>query len=142
MGEVVVGDQSVQDAESRASRDQEPSAEQGHQGMGLALKALGQRHPTDLHVVGLLRQHRFDAGVDVLQVGLLAAGEVLSCHELGNELQPCGSRQGAAAGLQQNQMVVGRVAAVEVARVAGAGELLAVGGFPQGADRISDILKS
>ena len=78
----------------------------------------------------------------MLQVGLLAAGELLSCHELGNELQPCGSRKGTAAGFKENQMVVSRVAAIEVAGVARAGELLAVGGFPQGADGVSDGLKS
>ena len=80
-------------------------------------------------MVGLLSQHGFDAGVDVLQVGLLAVGELLSGHELRNELQPSGSRQNSAAGFKKNQMVISRVAAVEVAGVAGAGKLLAVGGF-------------
>ena len=89
----------MQDAESRARRDQEASAEQGHQGGWLTLKAWGQGDPTNFHVVALLRQHGFDAGVDVLHVRLLAAREVFSCLELGNELQSCGSRQDSAAGL-------------------------------------------
>ena len=142
MGEVVVGDQSVQGAESRVSRDQEPSAEQSHQGVRLTLKAWCQSDPSNFHMVGLLRQQRLDAGIDVLQIGLLAVGEVLSGHELWNELQPCGSRQGTAAWFKKNQMVIRRITAVEVAAVARAGELLAVGGFPQGAHRISDVIKS
>ena len=39
-------------------------------------------------------------------------------------------------------MVVSRVPAIEVAGVARTGELLAVGGFPQGPDGVSDGLKS
>ena len=116
-------------------------AEQGHEGMRLALKAAGQRHSADLHVVGLLRQQRLNAGVNVLQIGLLAAGKVFCCRELRNELQSSRTRQGSAAGFQQDQVVVGRVTAVEVACTTGAGELLAIGRFPQRADGISDSLK-
>tara|TARA_A100001234_G_scaffold203939_1_gene198471 strand:- start:631 stop:834 length:204 start_codon:yes stop_codon:yes gene_type:complete len=39
-------------------------------------------------------------------------------------------------------MVVSHVATVEVSSVAGAGELLSVGGFPKGADGISDSFKA
>ena len=109
--------------------------------MRLALKARGQGDPTNFHMVGLLRQHRLDAGINMFQVGLLASGEVLSCCELRDELQPCGTRQGAGTGFQKNQMVVSRVAAVKVACVAGARELLTIGGFPQSANSISDGLK-
>ena len=66
----------------------------------------------------LLRQRRFDAGIDVLQVGLLATRELLGGHELRNELQPGGPGEGSAAGLQQDQMVISRVAAIEVPGVA------------------------
>ena len=58
----------MQDAESRASRDQEPSAEQSHQGVGLTLKAWGESNPTNFHVWGLPCQHCFDARIHVLQV--------------------------------------------------------------------------
>ena len=112
------------------SRDQEPSSEQSHEGVRLTLKAWGESDPTNFHVGGLLSQHRFDARIDVLQVGLLVVGELLSGHELGNELQPSGSCQGPACGLKKNEVVVSRVAPVEVTRVPGAGKLLAVGGFP------------
>ena len=108
----------MQDAESRVGCDQEPSAEQSHQGVRLALKAWGESNSTDLHVMCLLRQHRLDAGINVLQVGLLAARELLSGHELRNELQPSGPGEGSAAGLQQDQMVISRVATIEVPGVA------------------------
>ena len=85
--------------------------------MRLALKAVGQCHPANFHVVGLPSQHRFDAGVDMLQVGLLAARKMFRRCELGNELQPGRTRQGSAARFQKNQMVVCIVAAVEVAGV-------------------------
>ena len=39
-------------------------------------------------------------------------------------------------------MVISRVPSIEVTGVARAGELLAVGGFPQCADGVSDGLKS
>ena len=47
----------------------------------------------------------------------------------------------APLGLQQNEVVVGLVAPVSP-RTAGTGELLAIGGFPQGADRIRNGFES
>ena len=103
---------------SRERCDQQAAAEQRHQRVGLALKPLRQGHTADLHVVAALGENGLDAGIDMLEVRLPAAGKFRGLSALGNELQPGGSGEGTTAGLQQNQVVVGAVAAVEIAAAA------------------------
>ena len=79
---------------------------------------------------------RFDPGIDVLQVGLTAAGKVGGSGALGDELQAGSPGQHAAVTFDQQQVVIGGIAAIEIALVPGSRELLPVGGFAQDADRI------
>ena len=137
VGEVVVGDESVQGVVPGAGGDQQATAEQGHQRMGLLLETAGEGDAADLQMVPQGGEPGLDAGIDVLEIGLASVRQVRRSALTGQELQARGTGQGTAAGFDQQQMVVSAVPSVEVPPVSGAGELLPVGGLPQQPHRVS-----
>ena len=107
--------------------------------MGLALEALRQGDTADFRMVLAGGELSLDAWIDMLQVGPLAARQIRGSG--GDELQPGGSGQRAAAAFHQQQVVVMGIAAVQVPLIAGSRQLLAVGGLPQQTDGIGNPLE-
>ena len=139
VGEVVVRHQSMQQVITAAGCNQQAATEQGHQRMGLLLKALRQGDPSDFQVIGAAGQGCLDPWIDMLQVRAAAAGQV--ARSGGNELQPGGAGEIATAAFHQQQMVVVGVATIQIPFLSGTGELLSIGGLPQLSDRIGNLGK-
>ena len=99
--------------------------------MGLLLEAAGEGDAADLEMVPKGGEPGLDAGIHMFEIRLASIRQICRFAVFGQELQARGPSQGAAAGFDQQQMVVMAVASVEVALVSGSGELLPVGGLPQ-----------
>ena len=84
--------------------------------MGLALETFRQGNPADFQMVLPLGEGGFDAGVNVFEVGPLAAGQVNGTSR--DELQTGRTGEGTCAAFHKQQMVVMNVAAIEIALIA------------------------
>ena len=99
VGEVVVGDESVQGVVAGAGGDQQATTEQGHQRMGLLLEAAGESDASDFEMVAQGGEPGLDAGIDMFQIGLASIRQISRFAVFGqSELEPRGAGEAPLPG--------------------------------------------